>query len=413
MLNWASRFGIFLFLNSNRYDDPYGRFECLLGAGATKVFTCNAPEELEAFKRVFNLNQDWLFGHFCYDLKNLLEPQLQSRHEARQGWPLLQFFVPEVVCFIPRGSATLCVQSLHQEADFITTEIFSQNVAPVQPLPDCSFQSRFEKDNYQACIEQLREHIRQGDCYEVTLCNEAFAEGVFLNALDAFRKLNEHTPAPFAACYKSGSEFLLSASPERFLCKREQQLFSQPVKGTAKRGANEQEDEFLKENLRNSEKERAENVMIADLVRNDLARSCVPGSIQVEELFGIYTFPKVHQMISTVSGRLRNDCQALDAILQAFPMGSMTGAPKHMAMQLIDRYERARRALYSGSVGYFSPDGDFDFNVIIRSLFYQSERQYLSFQSGGAITWGSVAENEWEEMLLKAEAMQQIFKKEG
>jgi para-aminobenzoate synthetase component 1 len=202
---------------------------------------------------------------------------------------------------------------------------------------------------------------------------------------------------------------MMCASPERFITKGGDIVRSQPIKGTARRSADSAEDERLKAELRNSEKEKAENVMIVDLVRNDLAHSCDVGSIEVEELFGIYSFPRVHQMISTVRGRLRHDTPLTDAIRYAFPMGSMTGAPKHKVMQLIDRYEAAMRELFSGSVGYITPDGDFDFNVVIRSLFYNAETGYLSYQTGGAITWGSDPESEWDELRLKAAAMERIF----
>jgi len=201
----------------------------------------------------------------------------------------------------------------------------------------------------------------------------------------------------------------MCASPERFLMKEGAVLRSQPIKGTARRSKDREEDERLRTLLQSSEKEQAENVMIVDLVRNDLARSCEVGSVRVNELFGIYSFPQVHQMISTVSGRLRKDLPFTAAIRAAFPMGSMTGAPKHKVMQLIEQYEASRRELFSGSVGYISPEGDFDFNVVIRSLFYDADTQYLSYQTGGAITWGSDPESEWDELRLKAAAMERIF----
>jgi len=200
------------------------------------------------------------------------------------------------------------------------------------------------------------------------------------------------------------------ASPERYLNKTGSQLVSQPIKGTAKRILNDEvADEKLKEDLHNSVKERAENMMIVDLVRNDLARCCKTGSVKVAELFGIYSFPQVHQMISTVSGVLRDDIPFTSAFKYTFPMGSMTGAPKYKVMQVIDEYEKSRRELFSGTVGYISPNGDFDFNVVIRSLFYNVASRYLSYQTGGAITWDSVAEQEWEELKLKAWALEKIF----
>jgi para-aminobenzoate synthetase component 1 len=409
MLSWASRFGISLFLDSNGYADPRGRYECLLAAGAAQTFNGETASAFSALQHAHDTCKDWLFGHLCYDLKNVLEPHLRSRHEARHHWPAMQFFVPDVVCIIPRGASVLRVESLQEDAVAIAAEIFNEPLTPQAELPRVSFQSRYAREEYLERIAALQEHIRNGDCYEITFCNEAFAEGVTLNARQAFRRLNEQSPAPFAAFYQQANHYLICASPERFISKRGWQIFSQPIKGTARRGTDTAEDERLKEALRNSEKERAENVMIVDLVRNDLARSCEPGSVAVDELFGIYSFPRIHQMISTVSGLLREEVPFTDAIRYAFPMGSMTGAPKHKAMQLIDCYEAARRELYSGSIGYMSPEGDFDFNVIIRSLFYNADTDYLSYQTGGAITWGSDAESEWEEMRLKATGMDALF----
>jgi para-aminobenzoate synthetase component 1 len=154
-----------------------------------------------------------------------------------------------------------------------------------------------------------------------------------------------------------------------------------------------------------SEKEKAENLMIVDLVRNDLARSSKTGSVKVEELFGIYSFSQVHQMISTVSSQIKETTSAVEAIKNAFPMGSMTGAPKVMAMELIEKYENTKRGLYSGAIGYFAPNSDFDFNVVIRSIQYNESKQYLNFEVGSAITYDSDANLEYEECLLKAQAM--------
>jgi para-aminobenzoate synthetase component 1 len=278
--------------------------------------------------------------------------------------------------------------------------------ASLQPL---QFTSRLSREEYLQIIARLKEHIREGDCYEITFCNEAFVVGTSVDPRVAFKRLNALSPAPFAAIYREGARSMMCASPERFLLKSGKVLRSQPIKGTARRSTDPTTDEQLRIDLQNSEKEQAENVMIVDLVRNDLARSCEVGSVSVDELFGIYSFPQVHQMISTISGVLREDVPFTEAIRAAFPMGSMTGAPKHRVMQLIEQYETSRRELFSGAVGYISPEGDFDFNVIIRSLFYNAETQYLSYQTGGAITWGSDPEAEWEELRLKAAAMERVF----
>jgi para-aminobenzoate synthetase component 1 len=411
MLSWSSRFSISFFLDSNGYADRYGKYECMLAVGAAERL---AAEDANAFSRlqsIWKAQQDWLFGHLCYDLKNVLQAHLQSRNSLKHHFPLMQFIVPEIVCFVERGKDELIIESLNDDAEFIYTEILKfAAVADSGELPLVEFKSRFNRNEYLDRITSLKNHIRDGDCYEITFCNEALAENVSIDPREVFRKLNARSPAPFAAFYQDGYRNLICASPERFLTKSASTLRSQPIKGTSRRSANADEDLSLKQALLDSEKERAENVMITDLVRNDLAISSVPGSVHVDELFGIYTFPQVHQMISTISSTLRDDVNPLEAIAAAFPMGSMTGAPKHRVMQLIDYYEAARRELFSGSVGYISPDGDFDFNVIIRSLFYESEKKLLSYQTGGAITWDSDPEMEWEEMRLKARAICQLFK---
>ena len=201
----------------------------------------------------------------------------------------------------------------------------------------------------------------------------------------------------------------MCASPERFIKKEDKKLTSQPIKGTIRRGKSPEEDELLRDQLRNSEKERAENMMIVDLVRNDLARSCKPGSVVVEEMFGVYPFKYLFQMISTISGELREQVHFIDAIKNAFPMGSMTGAPKIKAMQLIEKYEVAKRGVFSGAVGYITPNGDFDFNVVIRSIFYNQLTSQLSFQAGSAITYDSIPEQEYDECMLKVKAILAIL----
>jgi para-aminobenzoate synthetase component 1 len=264
---------------------------------------------------------------------------------------------------------------------------------------------RTAKPDYLAAVEAIRQHIIAGDVYEMNLCQEFFAEQARIEPQTVFERLNARTKAPFAAFLRLQDRYLLCASPERFLQKKGATLISQPIKGTRRRHPDAGEDARIREELRTSEKDRAENVMIVDLVRNDLARNCLPGSVRVDELFGIYSFQTVHQMISTVSGTLRPGTHPIAAIRDAFPMGSMTGAPKVMSMELIEQYERTRRGLYSGAVGYFTPDGDFDFNVVIRSILYHAASNYVSCQVGGAIVYDSVPEQEYEECMVKVGAL--------
>lgn len=408
MLNWASRFGICLFMDSNGYADRHGRYECILGAGAAAVIPVGDFESFDALSAAYRASGDWLFLQLGYDLKNRLEPRLRSEHPARLGFKDLNAFRPDTVAFILRGSSELVVESLKSGAGTVLEDILCRGI-PAEIVPRLQFQSRLDREMYLEKIAVLKNHIREGDCYEINFCNEAYSEVANLDPVSVFRRLNALSLAPFAAFYKDGDRYMLGASPERFLCKRDDVLISQPIKGTARREADAATDAKVVAELRGSEKERAENVMIVDLVRNDLAIVSEPGSVDVEELFGIYSYPQVHQMISTVKSRLRKDLGPFDAMRHAFPMGSMTGAPKYRVMQLIEQHEVSRRELFSGSVGYIDPAGDFDLNVVIRSLFYSQEFNYLSYQTGGAITWDSDPGAEWDEMRLKAAAMERVF----
>jgi para-aminobenzoate synthetase component 1 len=193
------------------------------------------------------------------------------------------------------------------------------------------------------------------------------------------------------------------------LAKRDNKLISQPIKGTAKRQEDTKQDDQVKHELQTNQKERQENVMIVDLVRNDLTHSAKPGTVKTEELFGIYSFNQVHQMISTVVCEVQDGISDVQVIKSTFPMGSMTGAPKISAMQLMEQYESSKRSVYSGAIGYFSPDGDFDLNVIIRTLLYNAGNKYLSLHVGSAITYDADPEKEYEECLVKASAMFEVL----
>lgn len=389
---------------------PHSKYECLLAVNAIHKIEGNKIVSLLDTNRFLKEKKDWLFGHLTYDFKNIIEPKLKSRHSRNYGWNELSFFCPETVCYVKNGEKFLTVESLNHSPEEIFQNIFHIEFEPEVCIPNIDFQSRINKETYLEIIEKLRKHIADGDCYEINYCCEGFAENTTIKPLQVFQKLNQISPAPFAAFYKNNDNFLICASPERYLLKTGITIRSMPIKGTIKRGSNPLEDEERKLALLQSEKDLAENVMIVDLVRNDLARSCEVGSIEVEELFGVYTFPQVHHLISSLQGTLSSKNTFTEAIKNSFPMGSMTGAPKIKVMELTDEYEQSRRELFSGSVGYFSPDGDFDFNVVIRSLFYNSRSKYLSYHTGGAITYDSNPEQEYEEMRLKAWALEQVFK---
>lgn len=408
MLHWANQCNILLFLDSNQYAHTNGTYECLCGAG-TLTEVRNDNGQLSGLNENFERHKDWLFGHINYDFKNKLE-RLKSDHASHYEFDEIHFFQPETVCYILRNECEIHIESAYKNPEEIWQEIQQQTIEILAGNePEISFQKRIEESEYLDIINKLKDHIINGVCYEINFCNEAFCENASINPLVAFQKLNILSPAPFAAYYKSFGQHLMCASPERYLRKEADKIIAQPIKGTARRSADDLMDKELQYNLSNSIKERAENVMIVDLMRNDLARFCELDSVIVEELFGIYTFPQVHQMISTISGKLKNEYNLFDALRLSFPMGSMTGAPKIMVMNLIEKYENARRELFSGCVGYISPDGNFDFNVIIRSLFYNQNSKYLSYQTGGAITFNSDPKQEWEETLLKAMALEKVF----
>ena len=406
MLNWSKQFSILLLLDSNNCRDKYSRYECLLGAG---MYDMSPVVELEALFTAHCQQPDWLFGHINYDYKDQLERRLSSRHDITIGFPDFFFFRPAIVCYITRGQQELVVETLTGDPQHVYGDIMNSPAEQAEDIQAISFIRTTGKEKYLDTVGQLRGHIRQGDCYEINYCTEAHAENIDIEPAHVFHALNQLSRAPFAAYYRNGHRYMMCASPERYIYKSGDTIISQPIKGTARRGADTEEDTKIREQLYYSTKDRAENVMITDLVRNDLARSCNPGTIKVEELFGIYTFPQVHQMISTISGQLDAGRPFTDVIKYSFPMGSMTGAPKIKVMELIDRYEDARRGLFAGTVGYITPGGDFDFNVVIRSLFYNSEKKLLSYQTGGAITYDSNAESEWEEMRLKAWALEKVF----
>ena len=407
MLSWAKQFSILLFLDSNNYKLANSSYECLLAADPINAVN-DESDILSAIRRLHEVTPDWLFGHISYDYKNILEPKLYSSHLPKTGFPITGFFTPRTVCHINNTQTILTIESFG-DPSAIYNEINAIEIEEEDALPKLEFIRVVDKQQYLDTISKLRTHIADGDCYEINFCNEGYCGQADVQPLSVFNALNDLSPAPFAAYYKYNDKYMMCASPERYLRKTGNKILSQPIKGTARRDKDAAKDNEIKEQLRNDIKERAENVMITDLVRNDLARCCETGSINVEELFGIYSFPQVHQMVSTVSGTMKAGVPFTDAIRYSFPMGSMTGAPKYKVMQLIDKYEQSRRELFSGTVGYITPTGDFDFNVIIRSLFYDATTGYLSYQTGGAITYDSIAEKEWEEMRLKAWALERIF----
>lgn len=410
MLNWANQFDICCFFDSHNYNLPYGTYECLLGAGSASFFlpSDNILPQLDAFCKTHN---DWLFGHVGYDLKNETECVL-SKGTDRTLFPVIFLFQPCIVIEVNDGTAT--ISSLTADPAEIFGQITEYPLPGVQTLaPELSIKPLLNKSSYIDVIQKLRGHILRGDCYEINFCQEFFAENAIINPLAIYNELVQLSPNPFCCYYKLDDRYLLCASPERYIKKQGDVIVSQPIKGTSKRSTgSEFEDKNLREGLRSSPKDRSENVMVVDLVRNDLSKVCREGTVMVEELFGVYSFPQVHQMTSTVKGVLESGTGFANVLRATFPMGSMTGAPKKRVMELIEQYEPSCRGIFSGSVGYITPGGDFDFNVVIRSIIYNAQTRFLRYLVGGGITFYSDPEKEYEECLLKALAIEKVLERQ-
>jgi para-aminobenzoate synthetase component I len=411
VLSWANQFNICCFLDNNKYKFEHNSYECLAGVGALDCIEAFSGKALQELKKFQQRHTGWLFGHLSYDLKNEIE-QLSSANPGYINFPDLFFFVPQIILLFNEKELSICSNtSLSAQQVFEQITSIFLNDEEVKNKNNISFQERFSKQDYIKTIERLREHIHRGDCYEINFCQEFFAEHARIEPLDVYQSLSSTSPTPFAAYYKLNDKYLLCASPERYLKKDGSTIISQPIKGTEKRNlTSAAADDQNKLSLYQSAKNRSENIMVVDLVRNDLSRICIEGTVNVEELFGIYSFPQVHQMISTINGKLRPGIEFIDIVNNTFPMGSMTGTPKKKVMELIEQYEKTKRGIFSGSVGYIAPGGDFDFNVVIRSILYNQTNQYLCYLVGSGITFYSNIAEEYEECLLKAEAIKKVLR---
>lgn len=408
LLHWANQHREVVFLDSNQYHQKYSSYDAVL---AVDAFTSIKTDYENAFQDLYQYQsqtKDWLFGYLSYDLKNDTE-DLQSNNFDGLAFPDLFFFQPKKLFLIKENKVE--IQYLRMCDDEIETdfeEIISTTSIIHHPS-SINIKQRISKENYLSKVSKMLEHIHRGDIYEANFCMEFYAENAEIEPLEIYQKLNAISEPPFAVYFKNNFQYLLSASPERYLRKEGLKVISQPIKGTARRSFDLEQDEQLKSDLVQNEKERSENIMIVDLVRNDLSHTATKGSVQVEELCQIYTFKQVHQMISTIVSEVENTTSPIEILRTTFPMGSMTGAPKISAMQIIEALEETKRGLYSGAVGYFTPNGDFDFNVVIRSILYNAQNQYLSFSVGSAVTSQAIPENEYEECLLKAKAMFEVL----
>lgn len=416
LLRWAQQYETAVWLDSNNHNQSYTSFHSILAVDEFTSIQTDVVNAFEKLKEYQSITQDYLFGYLSYDVKNATE-NLTSTNSDGLGFSELFFFQPQKILFVKNNSIefqylTMVDDEIDTDFEAICTqEIKQKNTAStrLENGGNIVIKPRIQKQDYLFKVGEILEHIHKGDIYEANFCQEFYAENTRINPLDIYEDLNTISEAPFATFLKIDSQYLLCASPERYLKKEGAKIISQPIKGTAKRLVDLQEDQKTATALSKDIKERSENIMIVDLVRNDLSKSAKKGSVRVEELCKVSSFKQVHQMISTVVSELKDDIHLVDVIKDTFPMGSMTGAPKISAMKIIETLEETKRGLYSGTVGYFTPMGNFDFNVVIRSILYDSEKKYLSFSVGSAITAKSTPEKEYEECLLKAKAMQFVL----
>ena len=394
LLELSSSRSFFALYTSQGYDSKWGEYELLFAWGAKAVFDTDALKNGA-------LDNGWRFGFLGYELRHEFE-RLAKGNPAIGQWPQAQFFEPEVVGTLDKaGNLTVFADTPAAALAAVLEPAkggdVGNTILDLQPVES--------RESYLEAVRDLQEHIQYGDIYEVNYCTAFKAEYSALDSAQLFKQMAQATKAPFSAYVKMDQLELLCTSPERYILKKGDQLWSQPIKGTNRRLT---ENNHVQERLLVAdEKERAENVMIVDLVRNDLSRVAAKGTVQVEELFGVYPFKNVNQMISTVTCKTRPETSNWDILKATFPMGSMTGAPKISAMELAERYEKTERGIYSGALGYVKPNGDFDFNVVIRSIALDGKQGIASAHVGGAITILSVPEREYEECLLKAESLLQ------
>ena len=409
VLQWAQQFKTAVWLDSNNYHQQHSSFDAILAVDAiskTETNYTNAFQQLKEYQSTVN---DYIFGYLGYDLKNDVE-KLTSSNFDNLHFADLFFFQPKKIFFINQNTVEIkYLIEFQNEIETDLKEIKSVKNQKSKIEEPIKIKLRIHKDEYYQKLDSILNHIHRGDIYEANFCQEFYSENTTINPVEVYQNLNEISKPPFATFLKLDDKFLLSASPERYLKKDNELVISQPIKGTEKRASTKIEDEILIAALEQNPKERAENIMIVDLVRNDLSRFAIKGSVKVDELCKVYTFEQVHQLISTVSCKVKNSIHPVDILKNTFPMGSMTGAPKISAMKIMEELEETKRGLYSGAVGYFTPKGDFDFNVIIRSILYNASKKYVSYSVGGAITAQSIPEKEYEECLLKAKAMKQVL----
>ncbi len=381
--------------NPKRSITAYDSTVEIMENGDKKTIEANPWEALQDFR---SDNKSWLFGYLGYDLKNFVE-NLESSNLPLTDTPDMYFMEPEILLKIENGE----IEVLSENFDLPT-----KTKSGLPGSVEMKLQPLIGKDEYIETVETIQEKIHQGDFYEmnytIPLCGGYIGDPYWL-----YSRMREINPVPFGAFISHEKFSVCSASPERFLRKEGDSIRSEPIKGTAGRSMDSEMDKINREELMN-DKNRAENLMIVDLVRHDLSKVSKSGSVKVSKLYDVQTFGTVHQLISVVESQAQEGADPVDIIKNCFPMGSMTGAPKIEVMKTTDQLEMYKRGIYSGAIGYITPEDDFDFNVVIRTAILQDDS--LFYPVGGAITSDSDPESEWEECMIKSRNVTEIFEKE-
>jgi len=399
--SWLKDEDCFMWLDSGESSS-----KTVLALGKHKEIKARGNEDLKLLQAWLNEHKDWAFGVFSYDLKNQLE-ELSSDNPSIIDFPDMYFFVPEILLEKDGNTWNIYAQDSKFQVESLVSKISNTKRMPASNQAE--FEALESKEEYLNSISKIKDHIQLGDVYELNYCQAYSANSESINVFESFDLLRENIAGPFSSFAFLDGVYVLSSSPERFLKKDADRVFSEPIKGTIARSPDLKVDEQLKAQLESSLKDRSENVMIVDLVRNDLSHIAQKATVEVEELCKVYSFPKVHQMISRVACKMNPELDLMDAIRYCFPMGSMTGAPKIRAMEIIEERESFKRGWFSGSLGYFRPEGDFDFNVLIRTLFVDTKTKTALLPVGGAITILSDSESEYEETLLKSKGIRSLF----
>lgn len=404
--NFIQKYKTVFWLDSCNLPNAFniGNYELVIGLGEkAKIELLHNDFEWSRLEK-FTSGDDWKFFALSYDLKNKIA-DLNTQNKDVLDWPLISCVIPEVV-------VTLTKQGVLETHGLTLAEVMedTEDTSKDASLSFTTIQASLSKEEHNRRVIDIKKEIANGNMYEMNLCMEYVLANFYCNQpFRVFQKLVQLSPTPFAAYVQVDGKYVLSASPERFLATQNNRVYSQPIKGTSKRFEDYHKNQESRLHLANSIKERAEHIMIVDLVRNDLSKLSKPGSLRVDELFEIYGYRQVNQMISTISGLLENSSNFIEAIKATYPMGSMTGAPKHIVMKFIDNLETAARGWYSGTVGYIQPNGNFDSNVVIRSLLFDSNKNLAKYSVGGAITFDSDPNMEYEECLLKSEAIRSVL----